>query len=109
MVHLERLTDILKQYNVLKKKLNNRRLDYDAKLNKVQKSRKEKPEAEEELRTAQFKFEESMSDMKSLMSRFIEKEVSHLCMMIRKMKLCQDNEGSSSHCKALAVFIFRPW
>lgn len=37
----------MKEYQRLKTKLENRRLDFDAKLNKVHKSNKEKPELEE--------------------------------------------------------------
>lgn len=47
--------------------MNNRRLDYDAKLNRNQKSKKEKPEWEEELRTAQMKYEETLSEIENVM------------------------------------------
>lgn len=75
LVHLDSLIDIIKQYSYLKKKLANRRLDYDAKLSKLQKSKKEKPEYEEEMKTAQIKYEESLNDLFNLMRIFAEKEV----------------------------------
>ena len=47
-----------KEYTRLKSKLENRRLDFDAKLNKVQKSKKENSVLEEETRVSQAKYEE---------------------------------------------------
>ena len=44
----------------LKSKLENRRLDYDAKMNKVQKTKKENQTLEEEARVAQAKYEETL-------------------------------------------------
>jgi uncharacterized protein YcbK (DUF882 family) len=49
-----------KEFAKLESKLQNRRLDYDAKLNKLQKSKKENPALEEEVRVAQAKYEESL-------------------------------------------------
>lgn len=65
----------MKDYDALKKKLENRRLDYDAKLNKFNKSKKEKPGLEEEMKTAQKKYNETLADLESLMSTFAEREV----------------------------------
>lgn len=65
----------VKEFDHLKKKLENRRLDYDAKQNKLSKSKKEKPGLEEEARAAKYKYEETYSDMQSLMLRFGDKEV----------------------------------
>lgn len=65
----------VKEFTHLQKKLENRRLDYDAKQNKLTKSKKEKPALEEETRAAQYKYEETYKDLFNLMSRFGEREV----------------------------------
>jgi hypothetical protein len=55
--------------------LESRRLDYDAKLSRVQKSKKEKPELEEELRAAQYKYEETVHELEAKMSYLLDFEV----------------------------------
>ncbi|RIA98630.1 hypothetical protein C1645_75958 [Glomus cerebriforme] len=67
-----------KQYQQLKKKLESRRLDYDAKLNKVQKSKKEKPELEEEMRAAKEKYEVTMEDINNKMFALSDSEDQHV-------------------------------
>ncbi|KAJ3222718.1 hypothetical protein HK099_001984 [Clydaea vesicula] len=57
----------IKDYTTLKKKMESRRLDFDAKLNKVQKSKISKPELEEECRVSQMKYEDSLSDVTNKM------------------------------------------
>lgn len=47
-----------KDYYALKKKLESRRLDYDAKLSRLNKSKKEKPEWDQEMQAAKAKYEE---------------------------------------------------
>lgn len=64
----------MKNYASLKKKLENRRLDYDAKLNRYSKSKKEKPGLEEEMKIAQTKYNETLQDVEELMSTFAERE-----------------------------------
>jgi hypothetical protein len=59
----------------LKGKLENRRLDYDAKLNRLQKSKKEKPELDEEMRVAQQKYEETLGELEQLMISLNDREV----------------------------------
>jgi myosin heavy subunit len=71
---VESLIDNMKDYQSLKKKLKNRRLDYDAKQNKLHKSKKEKPEQEEEVRVAQAKYEKTLQQIQELMDSFSEKE-----------------------------------
>lgn len=66
----------VQDFDRLQKKLENRRLDYDAKQNKLNKSKKEKPALEEETKAAHYKYEETYNDLISLMSRFGEREVS---------------------------------
>lgn len=72
----------VKEFEQLKKKLENRRLDYDAKRNKLGKSKKEKPALEEEVRACQFKYEETYNELLSLMGRFGEKEESLLGSLV---------------------------
>ncbi|GBB91795.1 hypothetical protein RclHR1_19190005 [Rhizophagus clarus] len=67
-----------KQYQQLKRKLESRRLDYDAKLNKVQKSKKEKPELEEEMRAAKEKYEVTMEDINNKMLALNDSEDQHV-------------------------------
>lgn len=71
------LSASMKDYTSLKKKMENRRLDYDAKLNKFNKSKRDKPGLEEEMRTAQSKYNETLTDVENIMSSFAEREVSH--------------------------------
>lgn len=72
--HLESLIEGMKDYQYLKKKLKNRRLDYDARHNKIQKSKKEKPEQEEEMKVAQAKYERTLEQIQDLMKSFAERE-----------------------------------
>ncbi|KAJ3413535.1 hypothetical protein HDV05_007836 [Chytridiales sp. JEL 0842] len=57
---LGRVLSDFKEYTRLKTKMENRRLDFDAKLNRIQKSKKENTVLEEETRVAQVKYEETM-------------------------------------------------
>lgn len=51
----------------LRKKLKNRRLDYDANNNKLQKSKKENPSLEENVKTTKFKYEETLQKLEVMM------------------------------------------
>lgn len=82
----------VQDFDRLQKKLENRRLDYDAKQNKLNKSKKEKPALEEETKAAHYKYEETYNDLISLMSRFGEREVckisrQHLVKFYRNLFL----------------------
>ncbi|KAF1798154.1 hypothetical protein FB192DRAFT_1289532 [Mucor lusitanicus] len=82
--YMEKLDEGLahfKEYQALRKKLESRRLDYDSKLGRLQKSKKEKPELEQELQAAKMKYEDSEYDV------------------IQKMALLQEFEDE--HCEAL--------
>ncbi|CAG8483304.1 9483_t:CDS:2 [Acaulospora colombiana] len=68
----------LKQYQQLKRKLESRRLDYDAKLNRVQKSKKEKPELEEELRASKEKYDDTMEELHSKMQFINDSEDQYI-------------------------------
>ncbi|ORX88931.1 BAR-domain-containing protein [Basidiobolus meristosporus CBS 931.73] len=59
---LERALNDMKDFQQSRKKLESRRLDYNAKLNAVQKSKKEKPELEEQMRAAEIKYNETQDD-----------------------------------------------
>ncbi|KAK9768263.1 hypothetical protein K7432_001230 [Basidiobolus ranarum] len=64
---LERTLTDMKELQQSRKKLESRRLDYNAKLNTVQKTKKDKPELEDQMRTAEMKFHETMDDVHSRM------------------------------------------
>lgn len=76
--NLDRSLTDMKDYNNLRKKLENRRLDLDAKLSRVQKAKREKPELEEELRAAQVKYDDTLSDVKARMVIIAEAEDYHV-------------------------------
>ena len=65
----------MNDYTSLKKKLDNRRLDYDAKLNKLNKSKKELPELEGQVDVARKKYNETLENVEDLMSTFAQREV----------------------------------
>lgn len=52
-----------KEYQSLRKKLESRRLDYDAKMGRLQKAKKEKPEWEQEMQASKLKYEETEYDL----------------------------------------------
>lgn len=64
----------MKEHTAIKKKLENRRLDYDAKVNRLSKSKKEKPALEEEMKVAQAKYYETLKDMEVMMEGFAAQE-----------------------------------
>lgn len=67
IARLETYAADMKTYKHLRGKLENRRLDYDSKMNKLQKVKKENPALDEELRTAQQKYEETLKEVEELM------------------------------------------
>ncbi|KAF9997947.1 hypothetical protein BGZ65_006494, partial [Modicella reniformis] len=71
---LERSQAQMKEYQTLQKKLHSRRQDYDAKLAKVQKAKKEKPEWEEEMQAAKAKYEEMRENVLTLMTTINESQ-----------------------------------
>ncbi|KAI8376926.1 hypothetical protein BD560DRAFT_391149 [Blakeslea trispora] len=79
-IYLEKLDDGLaqfKEYQQLRKKLESRRLDYDSKLGRLQKSKKEKPELEQEMQAAKLKYEDSEYDVIQKMAALQEFEDVH--------------------------------
>ncbi|KAJ3107120.1 hypothetical protein HDU97_004813 [Phlyctochytrium planicorne] len=76
--HLNEIMGDMKEYQKLKTKLENRRLDFDAKLNRVHKSKKENSVLEEEIRVAQNKYEETLSDTTDKMIALNSNEAEQL-------------------------------
>ncbi|KIL57060.1 hypothetical protein M378DRAFT_421923 [Amanita muscaria Koide BX008] len=69
---LSRFEEEIKEHDAMRKKLENRRLSYDAALAKTEKSKnskkeKERREAEEELERTQYSYEKSMEDVRAHM------------------------------------------
>jgi hypothetical protein len=65
-----------KEYDSLRKKLASRRLDYDSKLNRLNKAKKEKPELEQEMQAARIKYEDTEHDLIQKMAYIQEFEVN---------------------------------
>ena len=72
---LERSLAQMKEYQAARKKLENRRLAYDASLSKMQKAKREDFRVEEELRSQKAKCEESSEDVYRRMQDIKEAEV----------------------------------
>ena len=64
---LDALLNETKEFDRLRKKLKNRRLDYDANNNKLQKSKKEDPSLEENVKTTKMKYEETLHKLEEMM------------------------------------------
>ncbi|KAG0001370.1 hypothetical protein BGZ80_008550 [Entomortierella chlamydospora] len=72
MLFLEKEHAHMKKYQRMQRKLHSRRQDYDAKLAKVQKAKKEKPEWEEELQLAKTKYEDTRECVLEMMMTIVE-------------------------------------
>ncbi|KAE9409089.1 BAR-domain-containing protein [Gymnopus androsaceus JB14] len=79
---IEKFGDEIREYDQVKKKLESRRLSYDAAISKVEKLRnskkdkeKERKEAEEELEKAQARYEETTEDLRAQMYSIQENEI----------------------------------
>ncbi|KAK3366285.1 hypothetical protein B0T24DRAFT_535366 [Lasiosphaeria ovina] len=72
---LERSLAMMKEYQASRKKLESRRLAYDASITKMQKSKRDDFRLEEELRTAKAKYEESSEDVLRRMQDIRDAEV----------------------------------
>jgi predicted nuclease with TOPRIM domain len=70
--NLERANTEILEYKALRKKLEHRRVEYDSKLNKVQKAKKESPELEEDMREARVKYDECLKDTEAKMQQVME-------------------------------------
>ena len=70
------LEEDTKEYQHQKKKLENRRLDYDAKRTNLQKSKKDdKTDLENEMNAAKAKFEETVNTLRDIMAKIAANEV----------------------------------
>ncbi|KAJ3324137.1 hypothetical protein HDV06_000678 [Boothiomyces sp. JEL0866] len=72
-----------KEYTRLETKLENRRLDFDSKLNKVQKSKKENTVLEEEARVCQAKYEETLETITQHMLNLSSKDDEHADKLLK--------------------------
>lgn len=67
LMNLDAMLNETKDFERLRKKLKNRRLDYDANNNKLQKSKKEDPALEETVKTTKMKYEETLQKLEEMM------------------------------------------
>ncbi|OAD06177.1 hypothetical protein MUCCIDRAFT_117873, partial [Mucor lusitanicus CBS 277.49] len=77
MTTLENGLQEYKEYDALRKKLASRRLDYDSKLNRLHKAKKEKPELEQEMQASRIKYEDTEHDLIQKMAYIQEFENEH--------------------------------
>ncbi|KAG0308013.1 hypothetical protein BGZ98_009233 [Dissophora globulifera] len=71
---LERELLQMKEYYALQRKLQSRRLEYDAKLAKVHKAKREKPEWEQEMQSSKAKYEETRANVLAVMTAMQESQ-----------------------------------
>ncbi|KAM0255708.1 hypothetical protein ACHAQJ_005462 [Trichoderma viride] len=72
--HIERNLAMMKEYQAARKKLESRRLAYDATMGKIQKAKKDDVRLEEELRVNKTKFDDSTEDVYQRMQDIREAE-----------------------------------
>lgn len=82
---LETLSENMKEFDRIRKKLDNRRLDFDAKQNKLAKGKKSS-ELEEEVSVAREKYEEMLEDSERMMQGFKEREEVLMSTMVQFAK-----------------------
>ncbi|KAI8086028.1 uncharacterized protein BX664DRAFT_334725 [Halteromyces radiatus] len=78
MVVLQQFNQNFKEYLTLCRKLESRRLDYDAKYNRLQKAKKESPDSEQSVQAAKVKYEETEFDVVQCMITLQETEDDHI-------------------------------
>ncbi|CAO3589959.1 unnamed protein product [Absidia cylindrospora] len=96
VVILQQLAQSFKEYLTLCRKLESRRLDYDAKYNRLQKAKKESPDSEQSVQSAKVKYEETEVDVVQCMISLQETETEH-CDALRSMleaQLCYHKEAT---------------
>ncbi|KAI9276094.1 hypothetical protein BY458DRAFT_136729 [Sporodiniella umbellata] len=76
-----------KDYQNIRRKLESRRLDYDSKLSRLQKSKKEKPELEQEVQSAKIKYEEAEYDVMQKLASLQDFEDEHYQAISRLLEL----------------------
>ncbi|CAO3638904.1 unnamed protein product [Cunninghamella blakesleeana] len=87
-----------KEYQSLSRKLESKRLDYDAKCSQLQRVKKEKPDIEREVRAAKIKYEETKYKVAEQMEYLQESELEH-CKKLRILL----NDQLSYHKQATKV------
>ncbi|KAM4064440.1 BAR domain-containing protein [Hirsutella rhossiliensis] len=76
--HLERSVTMMKEYQAARKKLESRRLAYDASLAKMQKSKRDDFRVEDEMRVCKTKFDDSTEDVLRRMQDIKDAEVDNV-------------------------------
>jgi hypothetical protein len=103
---LERSLAQMKEYQNARKKLETRRLAYDASLAKVQKAKKEDFRVEEELRAQKAKYDESSEDVYRRMQDIKESEVD----MIQDLTSFLETELTYyDRCREILLNVKRDW
>lgn len=87
LMSLEALLNETKEFERLRKKLKNRRLDYDANNNKLQKSKKEDHALEESVKTTKLKYEETLHKLEEMMVQVSKQETELIDPFINFMEL----------------------
>lgn len=96
----------MKEYQNARKKLEQRRLAYDASLAKVQKAKKEDFRVEEELRAQKAKYDESSEDVYRRMQDIKEQEVD----MIQDLTSFLEAELTYyDRCREILLNVKRDW
>ncbi|KAJ1919360.1 hypothetical protein H4219_002048 [Mycoemilia scoparia] len=75
---LESQVVVYKEFTHLEKKFEGRRLDYDSKANKLQRSRKENTQLEDDLRTAQIRYDDTRDELIRRMMDIQDSELSNI-------------------------------
>ncbi|EFQ25785.1 BAR domain-containing protein [Colletotrichum graminicola] len=78
LISVERSLAMMKEYQAARKKLESRRLAYDASISKMQKAKREDFRLEEELRTARAKYEEAGEDVMRRMQDIKDAEADNV-------------------------------
>ncbi|THU93410.1 BAR-domain-containing protein [Dendrothele bispora CBS 962.96] len=83
LASIEKFQEDIREYEAVKKKLESRRLTYDAAISKLEKTKnskkeKEKTEAEDELERAQARYEETTEDLRAHIHSIQETEIDQL-------------------------------
>lgn len=92
MTTLENGLQEYKEYDSLRKKLASRRLDYDSKLNRLNKAKKEKPELEQEMQASRIKYEDTEHDLIQKMAYIQEFEVKRPWRHVRGNRIMFTHE-----------------
>lgn len=86
LLSLDALLNETKDFERLRKKLKNRRLDYDANNNKLQKSKKEDPALEENVKTTKMKYEDTLHKLEEMMVSVSKQETELIDPFINFME-----------------------